>query len=105
MLPVVRIPVEVHYGKNEYPVRFYAVEDTVGEAIGEATADVSFKDGPSSRETENVLNGRVDLDSKIITEIIFTCLIVINGFEELSLRFWVKIENHPPKRSLTFSNT
>ncbi len=33
MLPVVRIPAEVHFGKNEYPVRFYTIEDTVGEAI------------------------------------------------------------------------
>ncbi|MBW2631805.1 MAG: hypothetical protein JRC90_08600 [Deltaproteobacteria bacterium] len=52
MFPVVRVPMEVHYGKDEDSVRFYTVEDTVRKAIGETTANVSIK-------------------SEIITQIIF----------------------------------
>ncbi len=49
MFPVVRVPMEVHYGKDEDSVRFYTVEDTVRKAIGEATANVSIKDGPGGK--------------------------------------------------------
>lgn len=105
VLPVIRVPMEMHDSEDENHIRFDAVEDAVGKAIYEAPTHVSFKNGPSGRIDEYVLDGGVDLDREIITEAILALLVIVDGLKELGLRLRVELEDHVPKRALTLANT
>jgi hypothetical protein len=83
MFPIVRITMEVHYGKNKYAFCFFRIQHAIGESFCLAPSYFSLKDGPGPGVLNGTTDGCINLYGKIETQSRFTFLIVVNSFEEL----------------------
>jgi hypothetical protein len=61
--PVVRIPPQVHHGKDENAIGVHAIEDSVGEPVHQAASDLTGKHRPGLWETEDSVDRGVNLEN------------------------------------------
>jgi len=105
MLPVARIAVEVHHGKDEDAIRFSRIEHAIGESRCQAPAHFAFEDGPSLRVFRSTPDRGIDLCRKLEAQILLSFLIVIDGGEELLFDLRVKGLVHFSNRFQTLAKT
>jgi|GEM_PF-5136195 len=56
VFPIIRVPVELHYGEDKYSTGFNAVEHTIRKSAGKTTADITFQRRSCFGIGKNVLN-------------------------------------------------
>nr|WP_242839705.1 hypothetical protein [Syntrophorhabdus aromaticivorans] len=88
----------MHDRKDENTCFFDGIEHTIGKPVCKAATNVVLYDRPSMRMCNNVLYCGKDLDREIVTESVFTILIVFNCCVEFFLCFRVEREGHFSKR-------
>lgn len=94
MLPIVRITMEMHYGKNKYAFCLFRIQYGIGESFCLAPSYFPLKDGLGIGVLNGTTDGCVNFYGKIEAQLSFAFLIVINSFEELHFRLRVKGEAH-----------
>ena len=96
---------EMHHGENEDDIFILGINNAIWKTPGLVTTDVTFKNSPSSWETENILDCGVYFNGEIVTETRLTLLILAYGVEKFSLSFRVKGILHLENRLSALSNT
>ena len=91
--------VQVHDGEDQNLVGFDTIEDAVGEAVDNATADVAFQDGPGVRVSGDILRGGEDFQGEFFPQSGVAVFIVGDGRKEFRFGLGVKREGHRAKRS------
>lgn len=81
---------QVHHGKDEYPVRFDAVQDAEWEAVRETAADIAIEDRPGGRVGENSLDGGVHFQREIQAETGLAPFVIPDSLLEFRIRFGVE---------------
>jgi len=103
--PVVGTAVQVHHRKYENIILFHEIEDAIWEAPCKATTNTGLQLWPGTREVNDVLNGAVYLNGKLVAKIILAAFVVLDGLLELDLGLRVKGVVHPAKRFLICAKT
>ena len=65
VLPVVRVAMKVHDGKDENAMRLDAIEHAIGETMNQAPAAFFFHFRPQHRIVESIPDASVDFDGEV----------------------------------------
>jgi len=96
---------EVHYGNNEYAICLFRIQHAVWKSFRLAPSYFPVNDGPGLGMLDGTTDSGVNLHGKVETQVSYACLVVIDGFEELSFCLRVKGVAHASNRFHTLAKT